>query len=111
MSHSLKCLVIQVDMRYLDVRIFDRVYVYTKAVILGRDFHLSCQEIHYRMVGPPMAELQFKGLSAKGKAQELLTQAYAKDGIFAEQVLNGVNGIGNGLRVSGPVGKQDPIGI
>ena len=100
MPHTLKGFVIQVDMRDLNIRVFDRLHIHTETVVLCSNLYLSCQKILDRMVCASMAELQFKGLSAKGKTQDLMAQTDTKDGIIFYQVSDGMNSIGDRFRIS-----------
>lgn len=111
MPHTLKGLVVEVDMGYLNLRIFDGIYIYTEAVVLGGNLHLACQKILYRVVCTTVTEFQLIGLAAKGKPQELVAQANPEDGIVWNQAFDGVNGIGDRLGVPGAIGKYDAIGI
>ena len=111
MPHALKGLVVKVDVRYLDLRIFDRLNIDTKAVVLGRDLDVACQKILYRMVRTTVTKFQFICFTTKGKPQKLMAQADSKNGIIRNQPLDVINSIGNGLGVPGAIGKQDAIRV
>ena len=100
MPHALKGFVIQVDMRDLNFWVFDRFHIHTETVVLCSNLHPSCQKILDWMVCASMAELQFKGLSAKGETQDLMAQTDAKDGIIFYQIPDDMNSIGDRLRIS-----------
>src|SRR5687767_15849913 len=61
------------------------------------------------MVSTTVAELQFVGFPSQGQTEELMSQADAKDGDFADELLNVGLGVGHRLGISGSVGKHDPV--
>ena len=76
---SLHCIVIQIDMARLNVRIFQGFHIHTEPVVLGRNLHLSGGQILYGLVGAPVAKLQLKGLSSQGQSCQLVPQAYSEN--------------------------------
>jgi hypothetical protein len=58
-----------------------------------------------------MAEFQFEGAAAESEAAELVAEADAEDGHAAEELANVIDGVVNGLRVSGSVREEDAVGF
>ncbi len=69
-------------MRDLDFGGVEAVGVHAEAVILGCNFHFPGLYINDRMICAAMTEFQFVGLSAEGKAQNLMTKALQDSSIF-----------------------------
>ena len=87
--------------------------IHRKTVILGGDEDPAVFVPH-RLVCPPVAELEFVGIAAKGKSGDLVAHADPEDGEFPEEILyaadriRGLFGIARavtheeGIRLAGP---------
>ena len=102
-AESFVRVVVEVGVRKLDLVFFERIHIYAEAVVLAGDFDLSSLEILNGVVGSSVAEFELVCLGAESKGENLVAEAYAKDGDFAEQLADGLNGVFNGCRVAGAV--------
>ena len=78
-------------------------------MILSRDLHASRFDILDRLVGATMTELELVGLPAQGQPHDLMAEADAEQGDFAEQPPHRVDGIAERGRISRSVGKKHSI--
>ena len=86
-------------------RLIDR-----EAVVLTRDQHLARAQILHRVVGPVMTDFHLQGARAAGQRQYLMTQANAENGHPGiQQRAHRGDGVGAGLRITGPVGQEHPV--
>ncbi len=109
--HSLQGLVVKVDLCQFDLLRIERAGIHRKTVILRGNMDFPRLKVFDRLISPPVAELQFKCLSAKSQPKELMSQADAKDRFLPDQFSHVCNGIRNALRVSRSIGKKDSIGF
>ena len=87
-----------------------RIGHHHEVVVLGGDFDGAVGEVFDGMVAAVVAEGEARGLGPQGDGQELVPQADAHDGEFAEKVADGLDGVGEGGRVGGAVGEEDAVG-
>src|ERR1035437_4298364 len=78
-AQSLAGLIVQIDMRHLDLAGRKAGGIHGKAVVLCRDLNLLRGQIFHRMIAAAVAELQFKGFPTQSQAQELMTETDAHD--------------------------------
>src|SRR4030042_5615384 len=102
-------LIIQVNVGQFHIRIVHGWDVYGKAVILRGDLHPAGLQIFDRLVGSSVSEFEFKSGSAQGQSNDLMAQAYTKDGQPAQQVLNGSDDSRIGRWIPWAVGKQQAV--
>src|SRR3990170_2370039 len=86
MGKALHGAVVEVYLAHLQLP-FKAVAVQGVAVVLGGDKYPPRFQVLYRVVGPPVAELQLEGLPAKDLPQDLVPQAYPQDGLFPDKPL------------------------
>ena len=67
-------IVVEVQMRQLDLFVFERVHIHAEAVILAGDLDGAGVEILDRVVGAAMAEFELVGRTAEGQGQNLMAQ-------------------------------------
>ena len=79
MAQPLDSLIVQVDPIHSHIR-GKGFRVYSEAMVLRGDLHLARLQVLHRLIPAPMAELQFKGLAAKGLSQDLVAQTDAENG-------------------------------
>ena len=75
------------------------VTLHNKTMVLAGDFDLARVQIFYRVIGPPMAMVHFRGGSPEGQRQHLVAQAYAKN--WFATLHQGLDG-GHGVDARGP---------
>src|SRR5207245_10424461 len=97
--HSLVGVIVEIDVGDLDVAGRKRIGVHAEAVILRGNFHLFGEEIFHRMIRAVMAKFQFKRLSAKREAAELVAEADAEDGDVSDQLSDVFDSVADGLRI------------
>src|ERR1700689_1515919 len=74
---SLDGVVIQVQMRQYRAP-FERVVVDREAVVLRRDLDAPRAQIHHRMIGAMMAEVELVGLAAERQPKQLMSETDAE---------------------------------
>src|SRR2546430_11164081 len=79
-------LVVEIDVRVLDLVRVQRIGIDRKAVILRRDLHAPAAKILDRMIAAAMSELQFVRAAAEREAEELMTEADAEDRHLADEM-------------------------
>ncbi len=67
--------------------------------------------IDNRLVGTAVTELHFESLGTASQREQLVAQADAKNGEFPEKVLDGCDGVDQGLRITRPVAQKDTVGF
>src|SRR5688572_27588285 len=83
-----------------------------KAVILAGDQHTTGGEFLYRVIGPVMSELHLYRLGIASQSEQLMSEADAEHrDIGFEKLLDRLNRIRAGLRVTGSVGEKNPFRI
>ena len=106
MAEAFQGLVIKVDMGDFNFILRKAVCINNKAMVLGCDFHRPGGQVPDRMIGPVVAEFQFACLGPQRQPQNLMAQADAEYGLFAQQGLDRIDGIGNRFGIAGAVGKK-----
>src|SRR6266478_9277316 len=61
------------------------------------------------MIRTVMAEFQLEGFSTERQAAQLVPQANSKHGNMADELLNILHGVADGLRIAGAVRKKHPV--
>ena len=102
-AESLVRVVVEVQVRQLDIFIFERVGVHAEAVVLAGDFDFSGLEILNGVVGSAVAKLELVGFGAERQGENLVAETDAEDGDFAEKFADGLDCVVNGRRVAGAV--------
>ena len=105
-AESLVRVVVEVQVRQLDLFFFKRVGVHAEAVVLAGDFDLSRLEILDGVIGSTVAELELVCLGAERQGENLVAEADAEDGDFAEEFADGFDGVFHGRRVAGAVTQK-----
>ena len=80
-------------------------------VVLARDLGPSGRQVLDRMVGAVVAERELVGLEADRAAQQLMAEADAVDGRFADELADGLDDVVERGRVAGAVGEEDRVGV
>ncbi len=93
MAHPFQALIIKVDMGNLHLVLGERVHIHAKPVILGGDLHPSIRQVLDGLVRPPVAEFQLVCFPSHGQAQELVSQADAKNWLFSQKGLHSFDGV------------------
>ena len=62
-----------------------RIGINAESMILRGDRDLSCSKILDRLIGSPVAELEFKGPPPEGQSQELMAQTDPEDGSLPDE--------------------------
>ena len=78
-AEAFQRLVVEVDVRELDVVLAERVGVDGEAVVLRGDLDPAAAQVLDRMVAAAVAELQLVRLAAEGQAEELVAEADPED--------------------------------
>ena len=102
-AESLVCIVVEVQVRQLDIFFFKRIHVNAEAVVLAGDFDFSRLEILDGVVGSSVAELELVCFGAERQGENLVAETDAEDGDFAEQFADGFDCVVNRSRVAGAV--------
>src|SRR5713226_4392783 len=103
-------MVVQIDVRNLDVAGRQRVRIDGKAVVLRRDFDPIGGQVLHRVVGAVMAELQLERAPAQSQPADLMAQADSEDRDPPQELADVRDGVGHRLRVTGPVREKHAIG-
>ena len=111
MPQTLKSIVVQVDVGLQDFRVFERIRIDGKVVIVRRDLDLAGFKLLYRMVPAVMAELEFVCLAAKGQSDQLMAKTNTKDRCLAHQAANVIRGVGAWLGIAGTVGEKYSVRV
>ena len=72
-------------------------------MILRGDLDLICQQIFDGMIAAAMTEFQLIGFRSVGEGQDLMTQTDTEDRNGADQLLHGIDHLGDILGVTGAV--------
>ena len=81
-------------------------------MVLARDVDALSLEIHHRVVAAVVAEFHLEGLTAAGKAHDLMPEADTEEGdLLFKAHARRFDGVGAGLGVTGPVGEEDAVRI
>ncbi len=78
-----------------------------EAVVLSGDGDGPVMQRLHRMVGSPVAELQFICFQSRGQTQQLMSETNAQDRHAAERPLDLSDGLRHGARVAGSIGEKD----
>ena len=71
-----------------------RLCIHGKAMVLARNVHVSCAQIHHRMVRAVVSELHFERFGADGKPHDLMAEADAeKRDLLRDDRSSGLDGI------------------
>ena len=72
---------------------------------------LPVSQVLDRLISAAVAEFQFIGPAPVGKTENLVAEADAENGFFAEQLPDGVDNTFYPLGVAGAVGEKDAIRV
>ena len=100
---TLNRFVVQVDMRHLDIG-REPFGIHRKTMVLCRDFHLPCRQVHHRLVSPMMTEFQFERFSPQREPHDLMPKADSEHRLFSQKLSDIFNGIGANRRIPGAIG-------
>src|SRR5262245_37695634 len=95
--------VVQVDMRDLDVVQIETFRVDREAVILRGDLHLFALDIKNRMITAVMSEFQLVGFAAQSQSENLMAQTNPEDRLLPQHVANALDRVLERLRVARPI--------
>ena len=80
-------------------------------VVLGGDLDPAAPAVLHRLVDPVVAELQLLRPSPDRLPQDLVAQADAEDRDLPQDRPDRLHDVGEGRRIAGAVGEQDPVGL
>src|SRR5580692_7688570 len=103
--------VVQVDVRQLNFTFRQRIRIDREVVVMRCDLDLTALQLLYRMIPTVVAKLQLESFSAKRNADELMSQANAKDRHSSHQPPNAVHGIRARLRIARTIRQKNSIGL
>src|SRR5437660_9573088 len=102
--HALDGLVVEVDPIDLDVA-RERFRVDGKAMILRGDHDAATFKVFDRLIGAPMAELQFECFAPECLAEDLVSETDSEDGnVGFYKIGHGFDGVTESCRITGAVG-------
>ena len=78
-------------------------------VVLACDLDPAGGQVGNRLVAAVMAEFQFEGIPAQRQPHDLVSEADPEHRDLAQKSADRFHGVRNRLRVSRPVGEEDPI--
>lgn len=58
-----------------------------------------------------MTEAEFVGSAAEGESQQLESETDAEDGLFANEIADGIDGVGKWFGITGAVGEEYAVGV
>ena len=82
MAQAFQSIVVQVDVGFQDLRIFQRIRIDGEVVIVRRDLNLAGLQLLYWMVAAVVAELEFVRLAAQREADKLMSRQMPKIGVL-----------------------------
>src|SRR3954451_15180763 len=88
-----------------------RIGIYSKTMVLRRDLHLTGRQIHYRLIAAVVAKLEFVSLTAERQSEDLVTETYAEDRLFPDELANVLFSVGHRIGISRAVRKKYAIGF
>src|SRR5258706_8985597 len=111
MPETFQRLIVQVDVRQLHFTLVQRIGVHREAVIVGGDLNLLRHVIQHGMIRAAVPELELVSLAAHREAKNLMAQADAEDGLFADEIADLLGLILQRLRIAGAVREEHSIRI
>src|SRR5207249_2453820 len=121
-SHPFNCIIVQTEMadRHRAVLgLHDRPvprgcmahtwHLDCEVVVLRSDLHLPRPQVHHRVIGPMVAELQFVGVEPHGQPENLMSQANAEDGSPPDQSTNRFDRVWDPFRIPWTVREDDAV--
>src|SRR2546425_10574114 len=103
--------VVQIDVRDVDVVQVQAFRIDGETVILSRDLHLLPLHIKDGMVSAMMAEFQLECPAAKRQTHDLMSQANSEDWFLTKESTDIVDGIFERLRIAGTIGEKHAVGL
>ena len=103
--------VVEVQMRQLNLFFFERVHIHAEAVILAGDFDFARLEVLDGVIGTSVAELELVCFGAERQSENLVAEADAEYRDFAEQFADGFDGVVHGRRVARAVAQKYAVGL
>ena len=79
MAQAFQSIVIQIDVGLNDLGVLQRIGIDSKVVVVGRNLDPTGLHLLYRMVPAMVAKSEFVSLASEGEADQLVSQADAKD--------------------------------
>ena len=109
MPHTLATLIVKVNMSLNESTTIKSIHVHAESVVLRCDFDTASGQVLDWVVHAAMAELELVGPSAKGEAENLVTEANAEDGQSADEVPGELDDTSDGLGIASAVGQHDAV--
>src|SRR5438067_7673071 len=109
MSKTFERLIVEIDVRVLDVILAERFGIDGEAVILRGDLDASGAQILHRMIAAAMPEFQFVRAAAEGEAEELVAEADAEDRDLADEIANIFLRVRDRLGIAGTVREKHAV--
>ncbi|MEY3457592.1 MAG: hypothetical protein RL215_749 [Planctomycetota bacterium] len=110
MSDTFNGLVVEVDMSDFDI-VREAGDIHGEAMILRSNFDAAGAFIEHGLICAAVSEAEFVGSAAEGESQQLESEADAEDRFFADEVADGIDGVGEWFRIAGSVGEEDAVGV
>ena len=86
MAETFERLIVEIDVRDVDVAGVERIGVDREAVVVRSDFDTLGDFIDDRVIGAAMSEFQFVSLAAERETEDLVAEADTEDGGFADEI-------------------------
>ena len=64
---AFQCIVIEINVAQLNVRVFQGFHVHAEAMVLRCNLHLARCQVFHRLVAAPVTEFEFECLSSQGQ--------------------------------------------
>src|ERR1700674_2764360 len=96
-------IVVQIDVRNIDVVQVETIRIDRKTVILRCNFHLLPLDVENRMVSAVMSEFQLERAAAQREPHDLMAQTNSENRFLTEQSADIFDGVIERLRIAGPI--------
>ena len=103
--------VVQIDVRDVDIVEVETFRVDRETVILRRDLHLLSLDVEYGMISSVMPEFQLERPAAKREPHDLMAEADSKDRFLAEQRTNIPDSVFEWLGIAGTIREKHTVGL
>src|SRR5208282_2342999 len=80
-------------------------------MVLRGDLDAPRAEIHHRMIGAMMAEIELVSLAAQRQPDQLMTKADAEHRLLAQHARDGSVSIWQRRRITGSVRQENSVGV
>src|ERR1700736_3072571 len=108
---TFQSIVVEVEMRQLDVGIVERSGVHCEAVIVGCDLYFLRDAIEHGMICAAVSELQLVGFSAERVAEDLMAEADTEDWGLADETAYRAGLRREHAGVAGTIRQEHAIGF